>query len=88
MPYQYRVVTHDGKIYVEHRPADDSMEWRHAMDVYWDVFGSEYRHYYVWFLTVWGAKRWIRKQVKKDKKAAERKAEKAKDPVVVWGPYP
>ena len=84
--YQYRVVTHGGKIYVEYLLVGDaSEEWsREKSFTFYGLAGC----YDLEFMTVWGAKRYIRKQVKADKKAAERKAEKAKDPVVVWGPHP
>ena len=84
--YQYRVVTHAGNIYVEYSDLDRKGHlWKKVQETYGIVYQISVDTV---FYTIWGAKWWIRRQVKKDKKAAERKAEKAKDSVVVWGPYP
>lgn len=88
MTYQYRIVTHAGAVYAEYRQKGTDGSWKHAQDESYNCWDD--RHYYhdVYFYTVWGAKRWIRRQVKKDMMSAKLDAEKAKDPVVVWGPYP
>ena len=83
--YQYRVVTHGGKIYVEYKDGI-SLEWYREKEIF---FGAMTTYTIdLTFCTIWGAKWWIHRQVKADKKFAKYKAEKAKDPVVVWGPYP
>lgn len=86
--YQYRVVTHAGAIHVEYRKNGTEDTWNRVQSREWDDWYNEYCYTDNYFFTVWGAKRWIRRQVKKDKMSAKLEAEKAKDPVVVWGPYP
>ena len=88
MVYQYRVVTHAGNIYVEYCDTSVKTEWKKWRDPLWTHFTGRCIYCDRYFATVWGAKWWIRRQVKKDKKAATLKAEKAKAPEVVWGPYP
>ena len=80
MPYQYRVVTHAGKIYVEYLdPSCKEKKWTRVQDSLYSAL--MHRHFDLEFITIWGAKWWIRRQIRKDMQAAT-------VPVVVWGPYP
>lgn len=65
MPTEYRVVIHSSGIYVEYREKGTEATWKYVQSREWDDWDNEYCYTNKYFFTVWGAKRWIRKQVKK-----------------------
>lgn len=79
---RYRVVRLNGEILVEQQ-TDGTTGWFVVQHKWWDSFWEEWHTSDRTFRTVLGAAWWIKRHVRKEKRAAREAVKR-----VVWGPYP